>query len=246
MKMQALIDYLKEHGTFRFHAAENWRYHPYPMYKAIAQADSLGLVKLRLIEEREEGITPLYIEATLASLDNSPLKESPDPAEQLRALADDTVATTSAYRHDLRRAADLIDQMRAALEPFVYAYRDTNSGFGIDAATMYKTANHMSQYLKATDYAVAHEALYGRAWSRELDIENHPEKWEVGQEVEWVRGDGYGYTYPGLKGVVVRLSEDCKTKKLGEYQVFWCSPIEKDGSVAKATFWTTPGDVKPC
>lgn len=45
-------------------------------------------------------------------MDNSPDKESPDRPTQLRALADDTVASTYAYGRDLRAAADEIEALR--------------------------------------------------------------------------------------------------------------------------------------
>lgn len=48
-------------------------------------------------------------------MDNSPDKESPDAPTQLRALADDKIAATSAYASDLRRAASEIDRLRAVL-----------------------------------------------------------------------------------------------------------------------------------
>lgn len=48
----------------------------------------------------------------------SPDLESPDSPTQLRALAADKVACTYAYGPDLRRAADEIERLREALEPF--------------------------------------------------------------------------------------------------------------------------------
>ena len=48
-------------------------------------------------------------------MDNSPEKESPDAPAQLRALADDKMASTCAYESDLRRAAHEIERLRYAL-----------------------------------------------------------------------------------------------------------------------------------
>ena len=70
-----------------------------------------------------------------------------------------------------------------------------------------------------------------------------PDKWEVGQRVVWIRGDEYGYTYPGLTGVVVELSKECGERTGGEYQVFWCRPDGTPNGTSK--YWTTPSDVRP-
>ena len=46
-------------------------------------------------------------------MDNSPDKESRDAPTQLRALADDKMASTCAYAADLKRIADEIECLRA-------------------------------------------------------------------------------------------------------------------------------------
>ena len=70
---------------------------------------------------------------------------------------------------------------------------------------------------------------YSKVAQRRLDEAiPFPDKWEVGQRVVWVRGDKYGYTYPGLNGRVVKLSEMCQTRKAHEYQFFWCRPDKMD------------------
>lgn len=74
----------------------------------------------------------------------------------------------------------------------------------------------------------------------DFGLEPYPDRWRVGQRVIWIRGDQYGYTVPGMVGSVVRISPECKTKRGGEYQVFWCSPDDSD-----YVFWTTPDDVRP-
>ena len=93
--------------------------------------------------------------------------ESPDTPMQLRALADDKVAATCAYAADLRAAADEIERLRGALNPFVEAYRQTCLGFGVDVADIYKTANCVSTpYIRMAHYVAAHAALYNRPWSK--------------------------------------------------------------------------------
>lgn len=93
--------------------------------------------------------------------------ESSDAPTQLRALADDKVAATSAYAADLRAAAE-IERLREALNPFVEAYRKTCLGFGVDVADIYKTANCVSTpYIRMAHYVAAHAALYNRPWSKD-------------------------------------------------------------------------------
>jgi len=74
----------------------------------------------------------------------------------------------------------------------------------------------------------------------------HPEKWSVGQRVVWIRGDEYGYTKPGMTGMVVEISDECRTKKGCEYQVFWCRPDNINITAGDGPkYWTTPDDVRP-
>lgn len=74
----------------------------------------------------------------------------------------------------------------------------------------------------------------------------YPDQWRVGQRVVWVRGDQYGYTQPGMTGVVVEICDECRTKSGDEYQVFWCRPDDAKITVGGGPkFWTTPDDVRP-
>lgn len=51
-------------------------------------------------------------------------------------------------------------KLRAALHPFVYAYRVTNDAYGFDVGLNFVTANMISQpYIKMADYVAAFEAM---------------------------------------------------------------------------------------
>ena len=51
-------------------------------------------------------------------------------------------------------------KLRAALEPFVYAYRATNSAYGFDVGPHFETANRVSQpYILMKHYVAAFEAM---------------------------------------------------------------------------------------
>lgn len=65
----------------------------------------------------------------------------------------------------------------------------------------------------------------------------YPAKWEVGMEVEYVRDTDEWGPQAGERGKIVRLSEDCATRRADLYQVFWVK-------VGSGTFWTTPDQVK--
>ena len=65
----------------------------------------------------------------------------------------------------------------------------------------------------------------------------YPTKWEVGMEVEYVRDTDEWGPQAGERGKIVRLSEDCATRRADLYQVFWVK-------VGSGTFWTTPDQVK--
>lgn len=66
----------------------------------------------------------------------------------------------------LEDAANEIDKLRAALEPFVHAYSATCEAFGFDIGPQWKTANMVSQpYILMEHYVAAHAALIGTAWT---------------------------------------------------------------------------------
>lgn len=82
-----------------------------------------------------------------------------------------------------------------------------------------------------------------REEAHRLEVEAHaerplPKKWEVGMRVRFLRDSEWAWS-KGSEATVVTLSEDCKDRKGGEYQVFWTEP---DGG--GATWWTTPDDVE--
>lgn len=68
----------------------------------------------------------------------------------------------------------------------------------------------------------------------------YPDIWRIGDIVEYVSRDPYGYKIPGVRAQIVELSPECKNTPANKYQVFWTSPIN---SKHTPRLWTTPDDV---
>ena len=70
-----------------------------------------------------------------------------------------------------------------------------------------------------------------------------PEKWEVGMLVEFRHRSEFAWN-KGTRARINRLREDCADRHGSEYQVFYTSPLNPDGTLSKdCTWWTTPADV---
>jgi hypothetical protein len=73
---------------------------------------------------------------------------------------------------------------------------------------------------------------------------HHPEKWEVGMVVEYLKSSEWAWS-KGTRGVVHRLYEPHIGKPgSADYQVFWVHPLDKTGEPDFSySWWTTPKDV---
>lgn len=70
-----------------------------------------------------------------------------------------------------------------------------------------------------------------------------PERWEVGMLVEFRYTSEWAWT-KGSRGRINRLREECADTPGSEYQVFYTSPLNEDGTMSDVcTWWTTPADV---
>ena len=74
-----------------------------------------------------------------------------------------------------------------------------------------------------------------------------PAQWKEGMLVEYIRPSEWAWVR-GTRGRIIQLDihEERSNRAGHEYQVFWTSPVDKDGRVKESApiWWTTPDNVR--